>query len=442
MDDTESNIHEAGDRTTPPAYLDAMPGTRNAASPVPTPQFQQETVRLVSLLRELLTGLVAALPQSVRTASEFQRATKLDMKLCWKVFRVLSTPDPLSAAQYIPGPGNLRDLLKTMKRLGAPAALIERAAEAAEQFEQLVREHAQDRRTFDSMVSGFAGTEREKVGVRERRAAYQANSYIWGVRSEAMVMTLIQSACEHDPTRIDEIALRSDFGLRRLRPTPMPLFQLKYATLDANSREYSGGRRVPLSGDGSGLGLIPEFCTRPLPEVSVCNDADGRSTATLLHSELGMKAAVDLVTGCVLREGAPRYRGIESFVWATMQIGKPCRTAIIDLLVEDGFLPASVVPRGFMTARNHMTPPIHELWTASQFSDGEPIVRLGRGPAALATAEVPRYPELIAWSIRQAGLDPDRFEAWRLRVEYPIALSTVGVVYDIPEMPTSARGSS
>lgn len=398
-------------------------------------RFEHQTVELVTQIRDLFTQLVAIIRPTVTTASEFQRATRLDMKLCWKVFRVISAADGLSAAQYVPGPANIRDLLKTLKRLGAPDTLIRKTERAAEAFEQLVREHAEDRRTFDSMVCGFAGPQSDKIDIRQRRAAFQACTHIWGVQADAMIMTLIQRPASSHAGRLDELGMRSDLGLRRLRPTPMPLYELRYSAVDHAAKEYTEGRREALSGDGSGLGLISEFSSRPLPELSIKTEPDGRSLATLVHGELGMRAAVDLVTGCVLRSWAPRFRGGggETHSWSTMQIARPCRVGIVDLIVEPGVVAPGSPPRGFMSTRSHLVPPIQDLWTEGQLSDGEPVARLGRGPAMLSTPEAPRYAESIDWAIRRAGWDPERFETWRLRVDFPVALATIGLVYEMPE---------
>ena len=402
----------------------------------PLPQFQQETVRQVSTLRELFAAMVRALPTRVTTASELQRATKLDMKLCWKVFRVIGAPDALAAAQYVPGPANMRDLLRTMGRLGVPDALLRRVEEASEHFEQLVEEHAGDRRTFDSMVSGYAGGgDGERAVLRQRKAAFQANSHIWGVQAEAMVMTMIQRPSEQDSSRLDEIGLRGEFGVRRLRPTRQPLYEQVYATLDKQGREYSAGRRRRLSGDGDGVGLIPEFCSSPLPEVEVSEGPDGRSRAVLMHSALGMKAAVDLVMGFVLRDGAPRYYGEETHSWSIARITKPFRVAILDLVLEEGTLPREPALRGFTTTKNSQMCPPEELWTTGLLSEGESVVRLGRGPEVLAGGGGPRYAEMVEWAIRRVGWDPRRFEAWRLRVEYPVVLSSVGMVYEMMPAP-------
>ena len=160
----------------------------------PLPQFQQETVRQVSTLRELFAAMVRALPTRVTTASELQRATKLDMKLCWKVFRVIGAPDALAAAQYVPGPANMRDLLRKMGRLGVPDALLRRVEEASEHFEQLVEEHAGDRRTFDSMVSGYAGSgdgERAVLAPAEREVLLGVRALTAMERRMGMLLVMV-----------------------------------------------------------------------------------------------------------------------------------------------------------------------------------------------------------------------------------------------------------
>lgn len=428
-----------GGREPDVAYVPLMPKARvkvslpaQGSAPPPGPRFEQETGRHVARMRGLLAALVKSLPSRPSNASEFQRATRLDMKLCWKVFRVITAADGLSGAQYIPGRANMRDLLKTMSRLGAAPALIGQIEQASEAFESLVETHAGDRRAFDSMVSGFGQDQSEKVDLRERKVAFRAASHIWGVQAGAVVMAMIQRPSATDPARLDEIGLRGEFGLNRLRSTRLPLFEQSHATHDKHGREYSAGRRQSLSKAGAGVGLITEFCSGPIEDVVVRQLDDGRVNARLEHLQLGMKARVDMVTGFLLCPGMPRYRGEETHAWSVAHIAKPCRVAVIDVLQEVGTLPVRPPLRGFMTTKNSMTSFPEELWTSGQLSEGEPVVRLGVGPDVLAIAEAPRYQELVEWSIRRAGWDPGRFEAWRVRVEYPVTLSSVGVVYEMP----------
>jgi hypothetical protein len=51
----------------------------------------------------------------------------------------------------------------------------------------------------------------------------------------------------------------------------------------------------------------------------------------------------------------------------------------------------------------------------------------------LLTPEAPHDAESIDWAIRRAGWDPERFETRRLRVDFPVALSTIGLLYEMPD---------
>lgn len=414
----------------------SMPSTQAADRHPPDSRFQEEAALRVAELRGHLEELVACVPAPARTASEFQRQTGLDMKLCWKVYRVLKAPDHLSAARYVPGTANMRTLLGAMSALGAPAPLVERVGAASERFERFVGEHAGDRRTFDSMVSGYAeADDGKKIDLRQRQAAFRANSHVWGVQADAMVMTMVQRASASDPMTLDEVGLRAEYGVRRLRPSPVPLYEQTFAARDKRGHEYSVGHRRPLCGGHDGVGLIPEFCSRPLPEVIVRPGPDGRSNAVVMHTELGMKGAVDLVMGFELCGISPRYRGDETHCWAIAQVAKPFRVIVIDLLIEEGTLPVPPAPFGFMATRNTAMVAAEELWTTSRLTESEPVRRLGRGTEVLATGELPRYDELVRWALERSGCDPRRFEAWRLRVEYPVVLSSVGLAYEMPYAP-------
>lgn len=414
-----------------------MPRTGRTDAARPSRQFHDAAARCVEDIAALFREVVGALPAPApRTASELQRATALDMKLCWKVFRVLKSGDPLGAARFVPGPANMRSLMDTMRAMGAGDDLLARLASASERFERVVLEHAGDRQTFDSMTSAFADPESEsKETLRQRRASFQANSHIWGVQADAMVMTMIQRPDANDPRTLDEVGLRAEYGVRRLRTSPVPIYEQSLAVRDKDGREYSTGHRRSLSGDGAGVGLIPEFCSKPIPEVVVRQGPDGRSNAVVMHSALGMTAAVDLVVGFGLRGLTPRYPGVETHGWAIAHLTKPYRTVIIDMILEEGTLSRPPRPFGFMSTKNTMMVRPEELWTGSLLTDGEPVRHLGVGLRGLAAPEAPRYERLVSWAIEREGWDPSRFEAWRLRVEYPVPLSSVGLVYEMPPEP-------
>ena len=388
------------------AIVGWMPRTGRSQATRPSRQFDEAAARCVEEVGALFREVVGALPPpTARNASEFQRVTGLDMKLCWKVFRVVGSRDPLGAARFVPGPANMRTLLERARAMGVGEELLGRLETASARFERVVAEHAGDRQTFDSMASAFADPESEsKETLRQRRAAFQASSHIWGVQADAMVMAMIQRPGEKDPRTLDEIGLRAEYGVRRLRTSPVPIYEQSLAVRDKDGHEYSTGHRRSLTGDGAGVGLIPEFCSKPIPEVVVRQGPDGRSNAVVMHSALGMTAAVDLVVGFGLRGLTPRYPGVETHGWAIAHLTKPYRAVIIDMILEEGTLSRPPRPFGFMSTKNTMMVRPEELWTGSLLTDGEPVRHLGVGLRGLAAPEAPRYERLVSWAIeREVG---------------------------------------
>jgi hypothetical protein len=63
----------------------------------------------------------------------------------------------------------------------------------------------------------------------------------------------------------------------------------------------------------------------------------------------------------------------------------------------------------------------------------ENVPCLGRGIAAHHTPDVPRYGEMVRFAFDRLGWDPDRFEVYRCRMEYPVMPSRVVVWFPLPE---------
>jgi hypothetical protein len=68
----------------------------------------------------------------------------------------------------------------------------------------------------------------------------------------------------------------------------------------------------------------------------------------------------------------------------------------------------------------------------------EPLQRLGTGPEAARTPDIPRYHEMLRYSLDRAGWDGDRFDVYRLRMQYPPIPTTVVFRRPLPTRPTPA----
>lgn len=67
--------------------------------------FEKRAITITTEVRQVVTALVTS-PGCGPTATEIQRATGLNLKLSWKLARIVAAGSTLSEAIYIPGAGN------------------------------------------------------------------------------------------------------------------------------------------------------------------------------------------------------------------------------------------------------------------------------------------------------------------------------------------------
>jgi hypothetical protein len=403
--------------------------------------FEQETADAVARLRGVLARWIASLDSPVTTASELKRATRLDMKLCWKVFRVLESPDALAAALYVPGSANLRALERCLRRSNATGQLADDLATAAQRLAEVVQHHAGDRQTFETMISPWTGEQEEKLQAGHRRAAFRANRHIWGLQADAQLSCYIFCTSRRDPAMIDGALLTSMVGLRRLRHTTAPLFSQLVGISDDDGvirRPLTGEPLDPENCGELGLSIVRAFCSENLPRIITHHTSDGFVHATLPNEMVGLRGAVTITTGHLTPALASRYRHELNLAGHhTVFIQTPVRSLFLDVIFEDGTFGDAVPHASVYADRTGRLPFPTGDQRANLLSASEPVVRLGRGTRVLHTPALARYPELAALAMERLSLDPQRCTAYRCRIDFPVMLSRAVVSFPLPERPTA-----
>lgn len=384
--------------------------------------FQDEARESLLRVRQAVGGFVEALGQPVRRAADLQRVLGVDKVLAWQVFRVWSAPDPLHAARYVPTPIPLSRVLKAGGERGVPKPVVQVLAEACEGFESLVDRHAGDRSSFDSMIAGLGSTGGPGAGpstIRDRRAAFRANSRLWGVRAQAQVACAIYHPVEG---RADSVLITGYVGVQQLRPGARLRVCAKSGTRndtatargDGSSTEHVAGARVnrPCPGD---VELIEDFCTRPLPSF-VTREAEGGMFETHMEFRgVGRSSAVTYFVQRLIPNWPPA--GESRFgVGGTARV--PAEVLLVDMLVPVGWsnpaiADAAVYGNLFETERGLDYRPEDRLTT-------ETNEHLGHSLERLRTPDCPRYQEMVEGVLAKQGWSGTRFDIYRCRVEYPI----------------------
>jgi hypothetical protein len=402
-------------------------------------EFEAETIASVQQLRTALAELIASVPGRIVKPTDLQRTLGVDMNLCCKVLRVVSASGPLSATLHLPGIMALRKFLKAARKIGVRESAVDAASQAADAFDDLVNKHADDRTTFDSMVSALVDDENAaQITFQHRRATFRGQRHLFGLEVRAQIKCLIIQPSERDPRLLDLANVTGFVSLRRLRPTRAPVVLTPAYTMndDGTYRKVKREPLVPTDDPTAGVGLLHEFCSEPTLQLQTVPGAPGRVYGELAGVGVGKTASVICMEGHLNRAAVPRYREPGNEKGAHLvEVRIPCETLLLDLVIrEDTCGPLN--PKAVASA-DHLAevqpPGSHAPW--QRLEPPDPVAYLGKGASVLYTPDYPRYPELGRYVFDKLGWDADRFEVYRCRVEYPILPSTVAVFFDLPAEP-------
>lgn len=410
--------------------------TRSTATQ--TAPFAQQASELLNRLRIAYAALLREACGTGGRAVDLQRALNLDMKISWKVARVAGAPTPLAAGPYVPGPANARSIVKAGRRKGLDATLLDTLEADMAAFERFVKRCAGDRNTFDSMIYSLSPSqEAELFSLNQRKAAFRANRHLYGsVAQVQSTMIFIQPTADR-PELVDFALVQGHHGLQRLREdAPLP----RAAAGVRDDAFQLAGTGSPIPGDENvGPALLQEFCTQPLPPFEATREVNGRVSGRLVTPDIGMQAAVDWFSGVVLRAAAPRWKA-ENNTQGIMraEAWTPCESFYLTLLIHRetyGPLTPGLVllrdPTASLPDANEDRRLDHVLTAREQ------VQSLGRGPGVLHSPDLPRQGELAAYMLNRLGWEAADFDVYQIRFEYPVTPSTVFMVYDLPEAPST-----
>ncbi len=408
--------------------------------------FHGEVGAVFGTVRRRLGAIVEGVCGGSPRAQDVTDAFGVYRKLGWQIWNVVYTDDPLAATRYLPAQRSMRVWRAAAEAKGVAADALARLDEALGQFHQAVERHAGDREMLEVLVEaggGGDGTPDEAAEARWRKQAFAANAFIWGVRAHRLLAVGVVAPSTR-AGYFDLLRIQGLFGLVRTRASVRwPFAQLFIRDRDGNPYQFD---RRPLDEDApavreTGVPLLPDFCSRPLPPVQRSTNARGVVEDELLPGPVGQRAAANIVTGEILREVAP----LDESPGAVNNFGTGVRTPG-ELLVSDLLL-----HRDLLKGAQRELCVFGELVTPLSRDERDRIPVADRlqalGPAAerIATADVPRYDELVAHAMSRVGWDMAAFDLYRVRMRYPPIPVSVVVRSTMPagrNAGTTSRASS
>jgi hypothetical protein len=402
------------------------------------PGFQTEAREAVVALQQAMSAVVDAIAGgSDRRLTDIAAALGIDTKLAWKITRILELHDPYAAGLYMPGASGIRILSRAATEKGVDAGTVRGLEEASRGFEQLQRTHAGDRRTLDMLLSGLAEEEQDRHDLQQRKDAFHANASLWGVSAGMRLMAFVVRGSRAHPDRLEVAHIAGLFGISRTRPNvPWRVAQLR-AEDEAGDVSRPAARRPVDPGVPAGVGppVLRAFTSLNAPELVPLRTPDGRTEYRLGEGPIGRRSSFDLVLAEYLADAGPVYRTEQDDqISVTSRNRTPAERLVLDLIVErDLYGPLSPTPTL-----------VSELWGERPPTDPDDPERLplhekvgfaGRGLSAFHHRHVPRHRELMAHVFHAQGWEAERFDTYRIEMQYPPAPTALRLVHPLPVGP-------
>lgn len=404
---------------------------RNADVAMPR-DFKEEASQAIGRLRQACSALIAAVTRSggspIRSGADLQRALDIRATLAWQFYRLAIAPSPLEEAHAVPGTKAIGRVLDAANAIGVSASITDEVAEALDAFDAMVRANAGNRKTFRSMVAALSDQGSSNINLQYRRDAFHANSHIWG----AQVDTLLRCSMAYptdSPKVVDFGSIRGMQGIRRLRSN----VNFRVSTVRLFRKDKSLQELEPIDAAGAGRSepaLLSQFCSQPVPQLIHRRREDtGALDSYLAPSDVGNRGAstvymADIARGYPWNDDDQHDHEFRS----TASIRHPTRMFILDMLVHRDLF-NTVTPQAAIygdMSEADKADPAH--WDKEyQLPMKARVARLGTGAAAVATADVPDYPEMLRYVCDSVGWDPDQFVVYRYQCEYPVMSSTVSM---------------
>lgn len=388
-------------------------------------------VQATDVLTDLRIALADILPDGTRTASDLRKLAQVDYRLAWQVHKFVSAKDPLAGSTYLPNQAAFSRFIRA-RQMAVPKTLIDKAVRAFGDYQDLIKKNAGDRSSFDSMVSA-SGSDKEEADIGHRRAAYLANSHIFGIQIKSHYFGHI---IHSDPGSdvITHLEIVGPIGFRRLRPgAPMALSNTTNAN-DVNEIPRKL-QREPLDSEGvisEGLSVLQRFSTQPIPAVTTQRRNQKWIRTMLTGNEVGTRSELTMLFGSYVR-GIPKEGFLDGGSLSISSVNRyPVEILTIDVLVNRPFAelgqPETHVMYDPYGSSAHPTE-MHQL--AEQLPPRGEVTMPPAGPPLLHCAEVPRYGEMIRYACERMKWKVSDFALYRYQLRYPVLSTQVELVYPV-----------
>lgn len=387
--------------------------------------FQKDTVDAVSRVRDSFSRIIELKCPGSKAVTSVADAFGIHRKLAWQVAKVAYADDPFAAARHMPASKSLQVWFKAAADAGVPADLVESARQAGLMFETLAETHASSRAEFEMLLESCGADADEASDAKWRQQAFLGNSYTLGAHCRTLMAICVLMPSDDIPHHFHAVQVRGLIGFRQTRPGVRWIVG-QSVVADDQARTAQSLDRMPLdpraAGEHAGVPVMPAFCSDPMPALERRRTPDGVVHDEFAAGPVGQSGERTLVTGEIIRNiGAVHATEQDRVAHFGAAVRTPAEVLHFDLLVRAGlFGPVERDLRVFSDLASNISFDDRDaLETSAKVS------RMGRGLGLAHTPDIPGYADLSASVCATIGIDPDDYELFRVRLEYPPLPTTV-----------------
>ncbi len=400
-----------------------------------TQPLEIEVRRVMDDLRGACSGLVTALSalrgdHPIRSATDLQRALDIRATVAWQLYRLASARNPIEEIESVPGSLAVARVIEAARARGLPADRLDRIARAIVEFDRLVQAHAGSRKALHSIVQSLTDDADSIIDLPTRREAFHANSHVWGLQASACLWSTTYFPGK-DSDHICAASLRGPIGVKRLRVNAPYVVSGYVAFADDPSQPEPLGS--PGDAESPDPRLLVPFCTRPLPQISSSLTSETFVVTEMAPGLVGNHAAATIILADVARDAKWKDGTPSPTLINSMGVATPFEVLVVDTIFHRSMF-GRLTPRAKVFGRHSL--PLGVKAPLYRDSDTLPVAvhaeLLGSGLNAIESPDIPRYPEMFSHICSKLALNPDEFDVYRCRLEYPILHAHLGVWFNLP----------
>lgn len=394
-------------------------------------RFQVDTSEAVGQARNVYAQILEQKCPGSKAVSVVADAFGIHRKLAWQIIRVAYADDPFIAAKHMPSKRSTEVWAKAAKTNGVSRELVDSIRNAGDGFQSLIETHASTKTEFDLLIDSATSGSDIQIERKWRQQAFEGNSFIWGAHCKVLMALCILMPSEDREHFFHAAQIRGLMGFHQTRPNTRWVVSQSLAVDDDSKHEADMQRRAidpEAAAKYSGVPVIPEFCSDPMPQLERSKTPEGMMQDEFLSQEIGLQGERSLVTGEILRNIAPTHAmPHDKIAHFGSGVRTPAEMLHYDLFVYKGLFGA--VQRDLCVFSDIASP--YTFREADELTVGDTITQLGRGISMAQSPELPGYKALAGKIFDRLGHDPDNFELYRIRMPYPPVPSTVAVKHEL-----------